>query len=189
MCGAQEESIRHVLIECTVAKEVWRQVKAATGVKLPLHPLTWAADLLNGLCSEKVTTILCAMWALWTMRNKRRHGELTMTVYQAAIWAKDTAFDLWQLSHPPNQVPPEVSPPKWQTPTPGWVKVNTDAAFYDSANNGATACAVRDHTGAFKEAQAIWYEQVFDACTMETMAYRDGSPSWLSTSSSGNRLL
>ena len=29
-------------------------------------------------------------------------------------------------------------------------------------------------TGAFKEAQATWYEQIFDACTMEAMACLDG---------------
>jgi len=66
------------------------------------------------------------------------------------------------------------SPPKWQAPTPEWVKVNTDAAFFDSANHGATACVLRDHNGAFKEAQATWYEEIFDARTMEALAGRDG---------------
>jgi len=62
-------------------------VRAATDVKLlSLHPASWVSDLLNGLCSEKQTAIiLCAMWALWTMKNKRRYGELTMTVYQTAV--------------------------------------------------------------------------------------------------------
>jgi hypothetical protein len=40
------------------------------------------------------------MWALWMLRNKRRHGELSMTAQQVVYWAKDTAFDLWQLGHP-----------------------------------------------------------------------------------------
>lgn len=85
-----------------------------------------------------------------------------MSVYQAANWAKDTVYDLWQLSFPAGQGQVEVTPPK-----PGWVKVNsTDAAFFASDNHGATACALRDHTGVLKEAQARWYEQVFDACTV-----------------------
>lgn len=99
VCGAQEETIRHVLIDCTVAREVWVQVKLLSGVKLPsLHPVTWASDLLSGMCGEKETAlILCTMWALWSMRNKRRHGELSMSVYQAALWARDVIHDLWQL--------------------------------------------------------------------------------------------
>lgn len=132
VCGAQEESIMHTLVGCTVAKEVWRQVREATDVKLPtLHPLTWASDLMTGMCSEKETAIiLCGMWALWTMRNKKRHGELSMSVYQAAIWARDTIFDLWQLSYPAGQARIEAIQPKWQPPNLGWVKVNTDVAFY-----------------------------------------------------------
>lgn len=35
VCGASEESIDHVLIQCTVAKEFWQQVRVGIGVKLP----------------------------------------------------------------------------------------------------------------------------------------------------------
>ena len=63
---------------------------------------------------------------------------------------------------------------KWQAPSQGWVKVNTDTAFYESSNNGASACVLRGHTGNFYEARAPWYVQVLDACTMEAMACRDG---------------
>ena len=33
VCGATEESVKHVLMECTVAKEFWHQVLMMTGVK------------------------------------------------------------------------------------------------------------------------------------------------------------
>ena len=35
------------------------------------------------------------MWAMWMQQNKSRHGELTMTIQQAVVWASDTAHDLW----------------------------------------------------------------------------------------------
>jgi ribonuclease HI len=54
------------------------------------------------------------------------------------------------------------------------VKVNTDAAFQATEKNGASACVIRDQNGAVQEAQAMCYEQVFDACTMEALACRDG---------------
>jgi hypothetical protein len=51
-CGADEESIRHVLIECTVAKSFWEQARVLIGIKLPnLHPQSWVADLLSDICS------------------------------------------------------------------------------------------------------------------------------------------
>jgi hypothetical protein len=51
-CGADEESIRYVLIDCTIAKAFWEQAKALIGIKLPnLHPQSWAVDLLSDICS------------------------------------------------------------------------------------------------------------------------------------------
>lgn len=48
VCGAEEESIKHALLDCTVAKSFWEQIKLLTGVKVPLlHPLTWARDLVD----------------------------------------------------------------------------------------------------------------------------------------------
>ena len=42
-CGCQEESIGHVLMDCTITKTFWEMAKQLTGVKLlKLHPTTWA---------------------------------------------------------------------------------------------------------------------------------------------------
>ena len=47
-CGAVEESARHVLFECTMARIFWKVTKKLTGVKIPwLHPESWAIDLLH----------------------------------------------------------------------------------------------------------------------------------------------
>lgn len=77
-CGADEESIRHVLIDCTIAREFWGLTKQLVGVKLPtLHPVTWAHDLLNGRAGLErfQSLIIIGMYALWMQRNRRRHGE------------------------------------------------------------------------------------------------------------------
>lgn len=81
---------------------------------------------------------------------------------------------LWQLSSPLGQTQRATEVSKWQAPSPGWVKKNADAAFFASDSNGATACVIRDHTGAFAGAMARWHEQVLDACTMEGMACLQG---------------
>jgi ribonuclease HI len=175
-CGDPEESIQHALMGCSVAKRFWHQVRLGTGVKIPsLNPETWATDIISGVCSERDTVIiLCSMWALWMMRNKRRHGEQPMNDHQAMTWARDTAHDLWQLSQ---ELKPRIDRPerpKWSLPKPGWVKINSDAAFQAAGNVGATACIIRDHQGAFRVAQARWYERSLDACMMESLACRDG---------------
>ena len=47
LCGADRESSKHILTECTAAKMFWREVKIVTGVKLSsLHLVSRASDLL-----------------------------------------------------------------------------------------------------------------------------------------------
>ena len=130
--GVTEESVKHVLMECTVAKEFWHQVVKMTGVKIPiLHPVTWATDLLADICSRHDRAIIiCGMWALWMMRNKRRHGEQSMTIRQASCWVRDTAFDLWHIMHPAKDTIAIPVEERWRPPLLGWVKCNTDAAYY-----------------------------------------------------------
>lgn len=67
VCGNPEESIRHVLLECTVAKQFWHQAKVASGVRIRhLNAAdTWAADLMSELCPRRdQAVIMCGMWTL-----------------------------------------------------------------------------------------------------------------------------
>jgi hypothetical protein len=55
LCGAEQESIQHILIHCTVARVFWREFRTVSGLKLPsLHPHYWVFDILRPeVCSEK----------------------------------------------------------------------------------------------------------------------------------------
>jgi len=178
VCGAEEESIKHVLMDCSVAKCFWVEMRKLTAVKLPhLHPLTWAHDLVDpGRCSPRAAAVLlCGMWSLWMARNKRRHGESPYPIRSAVQWVKDTAFDLWQLSHPPKC--PRMAQPEqqhWHKPDPGWTKCNVDASFYEGDSTGTTGVVLRDHDGQPCGAMARWYEQTLNAMTAEALACRDG---------------
>nr|TKW03309.1 hypothetical protein SEVIR_7G015900v2 [Setaria viridis] len=52
----------------------------------------------------------------------------------------------------------------------GWVKCNTDAAFYVDDHNGASGAVLRDPTGAFGGAHARWYGTSLSALAMEAHA-------------------
>jgi len=45
VCGEEKESIKHVLLDCTVAKFFWDQAKVVSGIKIPRLIYT----LLRGL--------------------------------------------------------------------------------------------------------------------------------------------
>jgi hypothetical protein len=75
LCGANDETIKHVLMDCTIAKLFWDNTRIITRVKLPqFHEHTWARDLLQpDICPRKnAAVVLCGMWSSWMMRNKRQ---------------------------------------------------------------------------------------------------------------------
>jgi hypothetical protein len=116
-CGEESESIRHILMECTVARAFWEQTKTITGVKLPpLHHETWAQDLLEGRAGseQNQTTIIIGIYALWMQRNRRRHGEPGLPVRAAVQWAVDLAFDLMQTRSSQIHIGRTVEVPTWK---------------------------------------------------------------------------
>lgn len=115
--------------------------------------------------------IICGMWSLWMLRNRRRHGEDGLPIRRAVLWVCDTTFDIWQLLHQPKEMVLKVKP-TWKLSEEGWIKCNFDGAFYQDGS-GATG-AVRDHHGGFKGGVARWYDHCVDALTMEELAFRDG---------------
>lgn len=71
--------------------------KLATGIKVPnFRPDSWAMDMLDELAVQQADACvsLCGVWAVWTERNARVHGETTRTIQQSVKWAIDIAADL-----------------------------------------------------------------------------------------------
>jgi len=178
VCGADQETIRHVLLECTMAKLFWENTKQLAGVKLPhMHPETWARDLLLAkVCPRReAAAIICGMWALWVARDRRHHGEQPIQMQEAVLSARDTAFDLWQIMHKANEVPLERIVVRWKPPEVDWMKCNVDGAFNLTDCSGATGLVLRDHRGGFAGARARWHKHSLSALSMEAQAVREGT--------------
>ncbi|CAD6268376.1 unnamed protein product [Miscanthus lutarioriparius] len=159
-CGADSESIRHVLLECTIARMFWRELKSITGAKIPdLNSYSWATDiLLDGFSSDNERRIfIIGMYSLWMQRNKRRHGEDQIPVRTAVSWTVDLANDLWEIHKPKKKQVLSASNPTWRPPSDGWVKCNNDAAYQVGIGQGATGVIVRDSAGQFMGGRAPWY--------------------------------
>jgi hypothetical protein len=120
--------------DCTIAKAFWTQTIVATGIKLPpLHPETRAHDLIEGRAGSERSqaTIIIGMYSLWMQRNRRRHGEQSSPIQAAVQWAIDLAFDLGQVQIQQTSKEVGIAEPRWEKPPSGWVKCNTDGAFYE----------------------------------------------------------
>jgi hypothetical protein len=112
MCGEEKESVKHLLLDCTVAKLLWNQTKVLSGIKIPpLHPLNWALDLIDQriVLARDATVILCGMWSLWMARNNRCHVREPLPIKIMIQWAVDIAFDLWQMTHQEKKEGPQAN--------------------------------------------------------------------------------
>jgi hypothetical protein len=71
-------------------------------------------------------------------RNNRRHGREALPISVTVRWAVDTAFDLWQLTHPEKKDGTQSGRKHWERPVPGWVKCNVDAAFCNTDRSASS---------------------------------------------------
>ncbi|CAN1788134.1 Putative ribonuclease H protein At1g65750 [Linum perenne] len=76
LCHCQEESTIHILRECTVAVEVWKQLKDFNleGVDWRLDLRTWISSYLN---SKHGVLFGMTCWKLWKARNSRIFSGIT----------------------------------------------------------------------------------------------------------------
>jgi hypothetical protein len=175
-CGAATESLFHIVFECPVARMFWDEVKKLTGIKIPkLHQATWVKDLLTGdHCSvSSAELIICGVWSLWTGRNARKHGKVEWRSAAAARHISSMLEDFIG-SGTDTSSRQEVTRVRWSGPPPGWMKVNTDAAFSLSNSTGSTGAVLHDHSGSVRAAAARFYPCVSDALMAEALAVRDG---------------
>ncbi|KAF8701424.1 hypothetical protein HU200_033588 [Digitaria exilis] len=107
-------------MECTIARLFWEQKKVETGVKLP--KLTWRSDMLFLGTKKEQVVIICGMWSLWILCNKRRHGEPRISIRQIVLWIRHNALDLWQILHPVKHPKPVVEQQRWTRLVEGLIK-------------------------------------------------------------------
>ncbi|KQJ96378.1 hypothetical protein BRADI_3g22765v3 [Brachypodium distachyon] len=115
------------------------------------------------------------MRAIWTARNKRYHGETSMSITQACRWARDMASDLIQTSGPCAKGSNSIKVTKWQKPPAGLIKVNVDASFDYEGKQGATAVMIRDDMGQVIAIRCKWYNDISIVLSAEAPACRDGA--------------
>ena len=63
---------------------------------------------------------------------------------------------------------------RWSLPSPGFIKLNVDAAFHVDIGAGDTVAVLRDVRGNFIAAQCLYIERGTDVVTMEATIMRDG---------------
>jgi ribonuclease HI len=174
LCGYEDETLYHTLLQCVHAKQFWTATLDHFGFSIPrLHPATWMQDLMLGsfLKSDQVPIAITVLWCIWTSRNKYVHGE---EPYRPMGSMQLVEEQITMLELPPKQVAPNKPVCRWIKPPLGWCMVNTDGALNCTTREGGSGYVIRNELGEFLEAGCRRHSFVEDPFISELLASREG---------------
>jgi hypothetical protein len=98
------ESIKHLFLECPLAKLLWRSIHIAFNVNPPssMHTLfgTWLNGVDNHLAKHIRIGICALFWAIWNTRNDLIFNGTQFTNFLQVIYKATTWIRMWSsLTH------------------------------------------------------------------------------------------
>jgi hypothetical protein len=174
MCGHDDETLFHSLMQCDHAIAFWAATSRFFNLKIPkLNPATWARDVLdhNLVPRDEVAVMITLMWTICHFRNSYTHGEKEYQPQQLMMIIEEIVRS---LELPLKEIAPNLAVDmKWQAPDKGWIKVNSDEATEADRGIGGAGMIARDHAGVFLGARCARYDAVVDPLSIELLACRD----------------
>ncbi|KAK4283181.1 hypothetical protein QN277_000163 [Acacia crassicarpa] len=164
ICQVDEESLLHVLRDCPISHDLWRQIVPSqfwhTFSSLDFNRwvrwnLTSSGILRHSDEWQQIFTITC--WWLWRRRNlfvfedTQISNTTVMTSVMSLRKCLNEARDRWCLVDR-KKTTLGTSGNCWTAPLAGWVKINTDGAFSPSTPGVASGGILRNEHGQFLQA-------------------------------------
>ncbi|KAJ1401647.1 Reverse transcriptase zinc-binding domain [Sesbania bispinosa] len=137
-CGLNDETVDHLFKECPWAVDAWDQ----SPLKIPVRSLPtgcfrmWINDLIAQGPEEKVALVVAVCHGLWFARNKKAFEGREVPVHSIFSKACESTIkkNPNKKSQQPETYPTSNQLNSWAAPSPGWYKVNCDAAKVDDGN-------------------------------------------------------
>ncbi|XP_039780864.1 uncharacterized protein LOC120648195 [Panicum virgatum] len=200
ICGL-EDSWKHSLLECNMAKCVWAlekdEITDLIGELQEQGARAWLAHVFSELASDDLVRVVVTMWAIWYARRKAIHeaafqsplstpredklnhyiaredmqGERQSTHSLINHYIADLELT---KSTPREDKQVQYQGARWIPPPLDFVKINVDAATSKNSNQASVAAVARDSSGSFLGASTLVFSGVFDPETLEVLACREG---------------
>jgi ribonuclease HI len=179
ICGA-EDSWRHSLIDCTMARCVWALADEELGEHVCQmqegEARSWLFSMFQSLPHEQLTRLCVTLWAIWHARRKAIHEGVFQSPLSTHCFIDNFIADLSQgEKHVIKKVAsPPKKHPRWISSQPGVAKINVDAGVTRDGCSGAVAAVARSANGAYMGASAVQFMGTADPEVLEAMAVREG---------------
>ncbi|XP_060959451.1 uncharacterized protein LOC133030657 [Cannabis sativa] len=158
MCGVFAETELHVLVTCTFAWACWEFAGLAAANREAFSLGQWLTDSFSRLQGELHSRVAMMCWAIWCARNDLIWQQRSRSVKDVVNFA-NSSLDQWLKAQGKGNIP-LLSPLKdgdgaelWLKPSVG-IKLNVDAAIFESSSKYGFGCVVRDTEGTLTVAFA-----------------------------------
>ena len=144
ICG-MEDSWRHSLLECNLAKCVWalekEDITEFIGCLQEQNARAWLAQIFSSLPQEDLVCVTINMWTIWYARRKAIYVGIFQTPFSTHNFVERFISDL-NLTKPKQRAAQRVHDhhPRWISLPPGFVKINVDAALSKKLKVGCSGC-------------------------------------------------
>lgn len=177
-CGADNDTWRHSLLDCTMSRCVWALVDESLTEHMCLSscpdPKEWLFHMLETISHAEFTKLIITLWAIWSARRKAIHEAVFQSPEAIHGFILRYLADLEIVSNMAQKREPQVQqgrrPPRWIPPTDGMVKINVDGGIAKNNRKGAAAAICRDGQGVYLGSSVRVVDDCMDPGTLEAMA-------------------
>ena len=181
ICHAVEDSWRHALLSCTMARSVWALMDEDLVEHLTVNDIPeakqWLFMLNDSLNQEDFTRVVVSLWAIWTARRKALHEDIFQSPLTTFGFIQSFLKDLQMVpikQYGGVQTSRVTGPSTMIRPPPSFTKVNVDAAVSRDGRGGSVGAICRDEHGIFVGASTRTIGGVTDPTILEAMACAEG---------------
>jgi len=186
-CG-QQDSWRHSLLECNVAKCIWalEDEQMASMVSTVDDPCAkgWLAQIFRSLNNEEAVRCAVVLWAIWYARRKAIHESVFQSPLSTHSFIQRFMADLSVVQtqrHCPDSSKQRTGPSlpaqcglAWCAPPLSVVKINVDAGLAKNGGKVAAAAIARNTAGDFLGASVLVLKGLKEPEIVEAIACREG---------------
>ena len=150
ICVEKNESIFHVMFDCRLSKQIWREVCpwVLEVVQGGLIEYNVIENLFIKSCQENKVEVVCVtLWLIWFNRNKVIHDHVCQTSFEIVKRVKENVE--CRFYEPEHEVVgiSRMSEIHWQPPPANVIKLNADASFVQSLQETSFGVVARDEQG------------------------------------------
>lgn len=193
LCNVCEETTLHCLVYCSFAQGCLEGIGVANNTDNPTTFAGWLEMIMGQHTNSMIPKIAMLLWSVWKARNMVIWQDTYQHVDEVLRTARST-LDQWIEAQAKNFVPSIGNlhtmdgKELWTKPSQQTIKINLDAALFDSDNMVGYGLCARDHTGRLIDARAVCQRGRTSAVLAEALAFKEAL-SWIKSKQWHNVLI